>query len=257
MTKTVSRGFQFVRSNRAYFAGGVISALLLVMLLQFPEWRDRVWSVAFLDIMVIVTAVGTIVIMLLGNPGESGVGNAVHRRMTPERVTAIAAALAIFVTYASFRNQSRLTAETALNTEGQMLFDMEMANANLRCIYTNFAHDDPAACLAKIVRDPEQWSAVSFYIEGVFWLLEKAEEDERAWGSVYSKEIDYWRSYVNEDPTGLFSYYLVSFHESGQAAREAMRRAAVDIPHFCQKYFVVRRALKQANARPSAAVPCT
>jgi hypothetical protein len=120
-----------------------------------------------------------------------------------------------------------------------MLFEMEMADPNLRCLYTSKEAD---------------WSAASFYIEGVFWLLKKSEDDRKAWGSIYSDDIDYWREYVNEDPTGLFGY-LVSFH-GAEGAQKAMAQAGVNIPNLCGRYRRVRRFLEQARANTRPEVPC-
>ena len=256
MSNSVSALLAAARAHR-FLLAVALSLVLLLVLVALPEFRGQIWSIAFVDILVIVTVVGAIVLALLGERPSSPVAEDRPRRLiAPERLMAIVTAVAIFVTYASFRNQARLAAETFLNTEGQMLFEMEMANPNLRCLYTNFAHDDPNACLQRFVSDPKEWSAGSFYVEGVIWLLERSRNDQAAWGSIYSEDVDYWREYVNEDPTGLFSYYLVSFNQSPQGAREAMGRAGLDIPDFCRKYRSVHTALERAGAKPAAAVRC-
>jgi hypothetical protein len=257
MRERLVRVLSFARAHRIHLAA-TTSVFVLAVLLAFPVVRGWIWSVTFVDILVLITFVGAVLLASLGkrDAGPSAGLDRARPYVAPEGLTAIVAAIAIFVTYASFRNQTRLAAETGLNTEGQMLFEMEMDNPNLRCLYTNFAHDDAQACLRRFVNDPNEWSAGIFYIEGVFWLLEKAEEDRKAWGSVYSKDIDYWRQYVNEDPTGLFSFYLVSFHGSYDGARQGMKRAAVEILDLCRKYRSVRLALEQARANSARPIPC-
>jgi hypothetical protein len=233
-----------------------VSLGLIVALVSFPAARAWLWSIPVVDLVVAVSVVATVILALLPRRASNLPSAALARGIvTPERLTAIAAAVAIFVTYASFRNQSRLAAETALNTEGQMLFEMEMTQPNLRCLYTSFAHDDPAACLRRIASNEADWSAASFYIEGVFWLLKKSEDDRKAWGSVYSDDINYWREYVNEDPTGLFAFYLLSFHGAG-GAEKAMVETGVKIPDLCGKYRRVRSVLEQARANTRPEVRC-
>ena len=258
MKNDLLRALIFARAHRHVLVLS-LSLFLLILLSMFPEARAWIWSVTVVDIIVIVIVAGTLALVFLGKRHHSvNTGHSLPPPplIRPEGLTALVAALAIFVTYASFRNQSRLAAEIGLNSEGQMLFELEMSNPNLRCLYTNFAHDNAQVCLESLVSDPDEWSASTFYIEGMFWLLEKAEDDRKAWGSAYSKEIDYWREYVNEDPTGLFSFYLISFNRGLDGAQKHMRRANVRIEGLCRRYRLVHAALEVAGANPEPSIQC-
>jgi hypothetical protein len=201
----------------ALIAVGAIFTLLAI----FPPLRDRTWSAAVIGFFVVAILVAAIWFSVAS---RHPVGSEEVRswRLTSEGVTAVAAALAIFVAYASFRNQSRLAAEANLNAEGHALFEIEMSDRKgLRRLYSNYAHDDPDKCLLETVRNADQWSAALFYVEEALWLLEKAEDDRIAWGSAYSADIAYWREYINDDPTGMFSYYLVA-NRGGSSKRSSV-----------------------------------
>lgn len=238
----------------------VVFLILLVWLIALsiinafiPEIFNIIWSVRLLDISAaFALSVGIFVIAIrfwkhLISPKST---------WKIDDVTAFVAVIALFVTYASFRNQGRLASEAMLSAEGQQSTEFEMNKPVLRCLYSNFGHDNDNCANKYIFKDANNWRQAIFYVESVFWQLEKAEKDKKEWGSVYSQDIKYWRSYVNEDTTGIFSYYLVNTNKTCAEAKSAMSRSVLDIKGFYQKYQRVWQSLKQARANPPAFITC-
>lgn len=145
------------------------------------------------------------------------------------------AGVTVYVAYASMRNQLRLAAEASINDEGNNIFDKEMADQNLRCVYGNFAFDDPAACLTVNTKDAASWSKIEFYVEEALWTLHKAGKDRAAWQSHYDDDIEYWAQDVEQDPTGLFSYYTVARY-GVRGGKKYLSDAHICIPNLCERY---------------------
>jgi hypothetical protein len=156
--------------------------------------------------------------------------------------------LTIYVGYVGFVNQTRLAAETATNDEAERLFEIEMREPNIRCLYDNFELNDYEGCLLRVIRTPGEWSKVIFYTEDALWILHKAQSDKRNWGSHYSDDIAYWQDNVSDDRSGMFSYYLLNEHRSFVKADIYMRDSGVKIRNLCVGYQRVRNALRSAGA---------
>jgi hypothetical protein len=211
-----------------------------------------VWSVHSLDTSVMCLLVGLATIAIVW-PGLRLVYP--HRASAFQRslrlLVGITGIIALYVAYASFRNQSRLTAETDLNSEAMQLYGLEMENKELRCLYFNYGHSDPPACLTSITTSSENWSRAILYVEEVWFVLQKAKEDQIQWGSTYASSIKFWADDVSKDPTGLFSYYLISTTESRAEAAQEMALAGVSIPDLCAGFGSVLWALRSREAAPT------
>ena len=238
----------------------VVSGILAISVLIGVLWliqpaRWGVWSPRIIDAVVLTVALLGISVAVWGYKWAN---NQVSRRKRLiDSATIFVLVLSVVAAYAAFRNQSRLLADQILSDEGQIISDYEMeAGDDLRCIYDNFAYNDVDACLRQITSRKETWSRLVFYVEAIWWILEKSRADERSWGSNYSVDIDYWREYIEDDHTGMFSYYIVAFHEGEQQAVEAMERAGVTIPDFVAKYCRVYSALALHGARPPRTLEC-
>lgn len=214
---------------------------------------DALWNVGTLDRVVFLFPMVVAVVILVGIFYRKGRRRPVKTSEFWEPIVAALTILLLFVGiyagYASFRNQTRLAAETALNDGADNLFAVEIANPQLRCLYRTYGHDNPDRCLAALATDPVLWSLAIFYVEESWFTLEKASEDRRNWGSQYAADIAYWGEDVADDPTGLFSYYLLNQHGVADAGVE-MTRAGICIPDLCAGYAKVRAALAKARGLP-------
>lgn len=214
---------------------------------------DALWNVGTLDRVVFLFPMVVAVVILFGIFYRKGRRRPIKTAEFWEPIVAALTVLLLFVGiyagYASFRNQTRLAAETALNDGADNLFAVEIANPELRCLYRTYGHDDPDRCLATLAADRDLWSLAIFYVEESWFTLEKAAEDRRNWGSQYATDIAYWADDVSDDTTGLFSYYLLNQHGPGDIKGE-MRRAGICIPDVCAGYAKVRAALTLAKALP-------
>ncbi len=237
----------------------LLAAALILMIVRsavrfmMPE-RERLWAVDTLDATVITglafAIVAAIVVTLtLLFPRSTSV-----RRFRTDLITWAGAAVLIltfFAGYASFRNQGRLASEAALNDAGYDLFNIEMSNEGIRCLYFNYGYDRPRECLENIVIDSKSWSLALFYVEESWFQLANAQDEREEWGATYAEEIRYWAQDVSRDPTGLFAYYLVSSENSLENARATMEAADVSINNLCLRYRIVWRALRRRAAQPS------
>lgn len=161
---------------------------------------------------------------------------------------------AVYIAYASFRNQARMSAEASLNSEAMILYQIEMASPELRCLYDNYGHARYQQCLDTIVSTEENWSRAILYVEESWYVLIASKADEIEWGSAYSDSIEFWREDIGKDPTGLFSYYLVA--TEGENARARMAEAGVEINNLCENYLRVWNTLARRSANPPRQVPC-
>ena len=167
-------------------------------------------------------------------------------------------ALAIFLTYGSFRNQVRLTSEGDLNQEAMALFEIEMAHAELRCVYDNYGGSDYEKCLQTLIKGEKgEWSLAMFYAEEAWFIIYRAKQDRKEWRSSYGDSLDYWVEDIEKDYTGIFSYQLVSTTDSMNELRTFLQDVDVRIPTICQKFLAVRAALVRAGkAAPLATHYC-
>jgi hypothetical protein len=236
--------------------GAVVLSLLCATIAFFAIHEpEKIWAPRTVDMIVL----GTIITFLATL--AAGLFTARFSTTDPFRpllrravrwLGAIALLLGFFVAYASFRTQSRLAAEETLSTEGYFLSDLEMQKPELRCLYLNYGHEKPQSCLDSLVSTPELWSTAIFYVEDVWYQLAHANDQRNEWGADYAESIRYWADDVSQDPTGLFSYYLVSTEPTLSKAMKAMAAADVSIskPNLCQNYKKVWRALVLRKAQP-------
>jgi hypothetical protein len=220
-----------------------------------PEIVSRIWYARVVDVVVVTAILLTGAVAVQFARPDRKVRDFAK---SPEFaiVTSFVLLATLFVTYASFRNQTRLAAESGLNEEAMQLYELETSHAELRCLYDNYGHSNPDTCLAHMVSNPDAWSLGIFYVEEAWYVLDIARVDERQWGSTYSDSIEFWRTDVGKDPTGLFSYYLVATEEDFEAARKVMRSAGVEIQQLCRNYRKVWTALRRHSANPVQLVHC-
>lgn len=220
---------------------------------------NQLWSVTALDRVVLFFPVAVAAVIVTGILYRI-------RRRRPIRttefwepivasLTVVLVFIGIYAGYASFRNQTRLAAETALNESADQLTQVEFARPEIRCLYPNFGHDDPETCLARLAGDPDRWTLAISYVEETWFTLEKAAADRADWGSQYARAIGYWADDVSDDETGLFGYYLVN-QEGVAGAKARMKGAGVCIADLCDSYATVRAALIEAKAAPEGPDPC-
>lgn len=224
------------------------------------------WSVRLLDSVVITAALAALLTLSALAVMLASRGRPLARKIEPVLgrfdpmtiVTGVAAVLALFAAYGSFRNQTRLVSEGQLNSEAMILYQLEMQRPGLRCLYDNYGFPEYDACLARITANDENWSLAIFYVEEAWFVLLQSYEDRQNWGSTYVELIDFWRDDVGKDPTGLFTYYQVAGtkrHLSNEArlveAQQEMDRAGVFIARneICKRYQKVRQALELANGQ--------
>lgn len=242
-----------------------VSALLGLIL------GARLWSLKVVDIAVVCGVVAVVLVIgwiasvhvrdtTLPEPGadatESSDAAKVHggeglvEKLLPAAGAGLGLILTVFVAYGALRNQSRLTAEIAINEDGGRIAEWERENPAVRCLYSWFDDAPPRAeagdrianaCLARIVADRETYTEVMLYIEEAFYLLGRAARDRKQWGSTYYSEIKYWQSDVGEDQTGLFAFHLLNRYplepappgQNLEAAKREMRAAGVEIGNLC------------------------
>ena len=235
-----------------------LTVLFALASAYFPEQVGLIWYARFVDVVVVGTLLLAAAVGLqIARPDKKATDFA----KSPEFAITTSLVLlgTLFVTYASFRNQTRLAAEVGLNVEAMEVYQLELAHPELRCLYDNYGHANYEACLTRIVADPAIWSRAIFYVEEAWFILDIARVDERQWGSTYSDSIEFWREDVGKDPTGLFSYYLVATAEGGQFSNAvaAMTSAGVEIQFLCANYLKVWRALQKQGANPRERIRCS
>lgn len=245
----------------------VLAAIIALAIFgDIPTQRSDVWSVETLDRVVIVTLAfmaGLVFLSgLLSTWSSPKISGRALKRGVIRGGGAILLGLTLYATYGAFRNQSRLTAEQNLNSEAMQLYQLEIDNPELRCLYYNYGHTTPGRCLANLISTEEKWSLAIFYVEEVWFVLAKAETDEREWGSTYSETINWWRVDVARDPTGIFSYYVVAGEWADepegavQRARDYMASARVDMKYMCRRYHRVWEELRRSSAQPPPRAHC-
>jgi hypothetical protein len=209
------------------------------------------WSAALLDRSVVwggfTIIFFTITVTIVNFAHQSSTILKQIRRFSYRVAATVFVIIGLFITYASFRNQTRLSAETALNEEAMQLYQIEMKEKHLRCIYDNYAPEDRNSCLKTLISTDGEWSMAIFYVEEAWFILKKAKDDADIWGSTYAESIGYWANDVSKDETGLFSYYLISNEESVAKAKARMNCTDVCIPDLCMKYENVVSALSNNN----------
>lgn len=281
---------------KALFSSGL--GLLIIVSWGIVALSDgQLWAIETVDIVVVsaTIGVGLFVLLSLVAPGRSRPtrrqhgGSKVCRSRSDDRSVIEATSLAsvvgaslgviltVFVAYGALRNQSRLTAEIAIGADGGRIADWEREESDVRCLYDWFDQSAPAAlprkvaklpmsdiCLARIVANREAYTEVMLYIEEVFFILRQSQRDKQKWGSSYYAEVEYWKSDISEDFTGLFSFHLLNrypFEESDvseklEAAKREMSVADVGISNICagaQRVQVCLRAVgRLAEPLPSS-----
>lgn len=245
------------------FACGAFTAAVVLVLCLFL-FDDPVWSVGAIDrIVKALLAILLCVFVLLAAAYTIYPQSQTSRRFRRSVVSLGSAAFVImglYVGYASFRNQTQISAEASVNEEGMNLYALEVEREELRCLYFNYRAADPVACLDRLIANEGLWSLAIFYVEEGWFLLGKSQRDRLIWGSQYGDSIDYWAADVARDPTGLFTYYAVA-SEAGEpnpvaSARRMMDQAHVCVPDICAKFNFVRGALERAKVDPGGHNPC-
>lgn len=122
--------------------------------------------------------------------------------------SAALAIIAIYLTYAVFRNQAKQAEEAALNQRAATILLMESSDQNIRCLYEWRGFDAPENCLQKNL-DKDQWSKTQLYIEETINFFWEARVDGQHYGANNFHGMTEWADDISKDPTGLFSYYLV------------------------------------------------
>jgi hypothetical protein len=159
--------------------------------------------------------------------------------------------LTFFAGYSSFRNQGRLASEAALSAGGYDLYNIEMSRPAIRCVYLNYGYEDARECLTSILSDADSWTFAIYYVEEAWFQLAQAKKEQNEWGSTYAEQVKYWAQDVSRDPTGIFSYYLISSEESLETAQETMEGSGVSISDPCTRFKFVWRSLEQKGELPA------
>jgi hypothetical protein len=251
------RGYWWAQQARRVFGSVilVIAAWVLYKTWQVP--RERLWSADNIDFVVAVTLSAVIAILMMAI-----IVSLISRRLLKLDVVrdhlvplggVALLVVTLYVAYATFRNQTRLVAEADLNVEAMALYDIEMNRPELRCLYYNYRIEDATSCLEHIISNPMTWSLSIFYVEESWFILTKASRDREEWGSTYAASIRYWADDVALDPTGMFSYYLVSSEDSLQDASEILRVSQVRMTprQLCLNYDRVWQALARRRLQPA------
>lgn len=230
-----------------------IATLVVFQLIKWFVPEERLWAADNLD-LIVTRGLGLIAIVVVVWGFISLLPESEFFKRARDGLMSLATALLVILTvfagYASFRNQSRLSSEAALNDAGYTLYNLEMEKTELRCLYFNYGHSSPDQCLSAIVNDPQFWSLAIFYVEESWFQLEGAKKEQDEWGATYAESIKYWAQDVGRDPTGLFSYYLVSSEKSIEKAVGTMLSSGVEIDGMCAKYRKVWRALYKVGKHP-------
>jgi hypothetical protein len=232
----------------------LVFEMLRAVLTRIVTEREQIWAANTIDsvVLLIFTLVAAAallwIVLYLLKPGSRPL-HGLRRGFAGWVATAVLV-LTLFVAYAAFRNQSRLSAEAALEQAGYDLYGIEMNEPKLRCLYFNYGHHDPNLCLERIVTDPDLWSLAIFYVEESWFQLEQANKERKEWGATYAEQIKYWAEDVSRDPTGLFAYYLLSSEDSMDDALATMEAASVEIENPCDNYRRVWEALARKGKHP-------
>jgi hypothetical protein len=245
-------------SSRTTTIWRIITGVCLTVILSGALLlREDLWNIKVVDVAVVggvVAALGAIFYTALAHVRET---TQLRARASspdawsplqglPEKLLPVAGAglgliLSVFIAYGALRNQSRLTAEIALNEDGGRIADWERESAAIRCLYTWFDGAPPKgdarkkavdanadACLVRIVANRDTYTEAMLYIEESFFILRRAERDRKQWGSRYNSEIAYWQSDVSEDPTGLFAFHLLNRYPLNRCSDTPSRGCVAD-----------------------------
>lgn len=253
---SASEGGENTRKSFAPSWPTMIAAVLALLSIYIIQriGSERIWSVQVIDytvrgVLITLAAVfATFVVIRLVWPQAASV------RQWWSEIKTVAGGfvllLTLYVAYGTYRNQLRQASEIALSANGSNMLALEMANPKIRCLYYNYRQEDPVACLDRLAQNPDDWSFAIFYVEEVWFALQTAITERQDWGSEYAINISYWAQDVGRDPTGLFSYYVVSTEPSLEAAQNAVRSGGVQIVDLCGNYLRVWAALGRHNAQP-------
>jgi len=228
-----------------------LSVLGLALLLAKGE---GLWSVRTLDFVVraglVALAVLSIILVFSSIPLISMANRRRYRQHALRFGGALLLLLTFFAGYSSFRNQGRLLSEASLSESGSQLYSLEMSNPGIRCVYSNYGFEDTGGCLTSFAKDEKSWSFVIFYVEESWFQLSQAKEEQDEWGSTYAEQVKYWAQDVERDPTGIFSFYLISSEASLIDAEQTMRDSNLWIAEPCAKFHVVWEALEKRRRLP-------
>ena len=244
--------------RRSWVPIGAVIVALVAVAVWIIAWisanLENLWMVQYVDTAVVVL----IYILSIGLLGWILLLFFVTDRSQRDRarnaVIAVAGAMMLAVTayigYATLRNQMAMQAETDLNQYATKLLEYEMLpDSEIRCLYRNYGYDSAEGCRSTITAQEKTWSQTFFYVEQVIQIFRQASRAEDRWGSEFGETLDYWRVPVEEDFSGMFSYFIVASSENPEAAREAMKQAGICIPNVCAGYQKVLEALPP-TARP-------
>lgn len=235
--------------------GCIIIALagLTLALLVLPG--ERLWSVKTLDLVV---RIGLMILGILGIGWLAStlpfLDRQVRRQLRPAmRIgAALLVVLTFFAGYSSFRNQGRLSSEAALGAGGYHLYNIEMGKEEIRCVYFNYGYHDASECRESLVKDMHAWTFAIYYVEEAWFQLAQAKREQDEWGATYAEQVKYWAQDVSRDPTGIFSYYLVSSEPSRRKVRETMADSGVSIADPCLGFQFIWSALERRKKLPTA-----
>jgi len=220
---------------------------------MFGGW---LWNITTIDLAfdVLVTVVVAIFLIFLLQLAASknawlrktALAKALSKpKLTSTQVVAVfLTVLGIYIAYGSLRNQMRMSAEAARNSDAYLLLEWEKDKPYIRCLYTWYSDIvSGEACLQEIVGDSQKFTETLLYVEEVFWILQASKRDAELYKSPYSSDIQFWRDDIEEDPTGIFSFHLINRYPVSRVTAEATD-AGICIPDLCSGYERVRLALR-------------
>lgn len=229
--------------------------------------QERIWSVAVVDQSMLLAANlafvgGAFALVLIVRRALLGSDREKLFEQAMISAGVIGGFFAVYVAYGTLRNQTKQTAEAAINQDAGRLLDWERANPSIRCLYGWFDRTTPSGdeedntlndqCLATIVADRALYTEALLYAEEVIFILQQAQEDQKQWVSGYAESVAYWRQDVSDDVTGLFSFHLVNRYplpgnlDRGNADKN-MRAAGVSIDNMCARAVRVRVCIEAAG----------
>ena len=240
---------------------------------------EDLWDIKIVDGVVYIIIVATIIFIFIGimkfiRIYLMGLLSEKHIEVAFVCVGLAGGVLAVYVAHSTLRNQTKLSAETAINQDAGRLLDWERSSPSVRCTYSWFDRLAPLTagprpdqddtydpmianeCLAKVVANRKNFTEVMLYTEEVFFILQQAKRDQDKWGSAYAEEIQYWRADVGEDMTGLFSYHLLNRYPINKKIlpkmallepNNQMAKAGVEISDLCGRARRVTTCLEAAG----------
>ena len=239
-----------------YVASSIVFAGFWCLVLALTFFiGEELWSVTTLDTVV---RVGLVLLSLLAAAWLSStmplLPQTTRRRLRSDIMRvggALLLLLTFFAGYSSFRNQGRLASEGSLSSGGYHLYNLEMTKPAIRCVYLNYGYENAHECLESLVKDADSWTFAIYYVEEAWFQLMQSKKEQDEWGSTYAEQVKYWAQDVSRDPTGIFSYYLISSEGSLEEARETMINSGVNISNPCTRFKDVWRALERKGRLPA------